>query len=60
MNPGVNFETSMVKPLCILVVMVKRQIGKGSFELGRFIGRPFVSPFIVIIFSLLLKTLKKH
>ena len=56
MNPGVKFETSMVGPLGILVALVKRQMGQGSSNSGKFSGRPFMSPFLAIDFSLVIET----
>ena len=55
-NPGGNLETSMVGPLGILVALVKRQIGQGSSNSGRFSGRPSMSPFLAISFSLVIET----
>ena len=60
MNPGVNFETSVVGPLVILVALVKRQIGQGSYNSGRFSGRPSMSPFLAIRFILVIETWPKH
>ena len=60
MNPGANFETSVVGPLEILVALVKRQIGQGSSNSGRFSGRPSMSPFLAICFSPVIKTLPKR
>ena len=38
MNPGRDFETSMVGPIGILVALVKRKIGQGYSKLGKFLG----------------------
>ena len=51
MNPGANFETSVVGPLGILVALVNRQIGQGSYNPGIFSGSPSMSPFLAIRFS---------
>ena len=59
MNPGANFDTSMVGTLVILGALVIRQIGQGSSNLGRFSGRPSMSPFIAISFSLVIETRPK-
>ena len=56
MNPGANFETSMVGPLGILVTLVKRQIWQGSSKAGIFVGIPHMSTFIAIGVSLLIDT----
>ena len=56
MNPGGEFEASMVGPLVILVVLVVRQIVKGSSKSGIFLGMPFVSHFLVVCFSLVIET----
>ena len=45
MNPGGNSETSMVGPLGILFVLVKRKIGKVSSKSGSF----FVDPPLVLL-----------
>ena len=54
MNPGVNFEASVVGVLVILVVLVKRQIGQGSSNSGRLSGRPSISTFLAMRFSLVI------
>ena len=59
MNPGANFETSVVGPLEILVALVKRQIGKGYSNSGIFSRRPSKSPFLAINFSLVIDTWPK-
>ena len=56
MKPGANFETSVVGPLGILVALVKKQIGQGSYNSGRFSGRPPMIPFLAIRFSLVIET----
>ena len=56
MNPGANFETSVVGPLVILVALVKRQIGQGYSNSGRFSGRPSMNPFLAILFILVIDT----
>ena len=56
MNPGENFETSVVGPLRILAALVKIQIGQGSSNSGRFSGRPSMSPFLAIRFNLVIET----
>ena len=38
MNPGGNFETSVVGPLGVLVALVKRQIGQALPIQGDFLG----------------------
>ena len=60
MNPGANFETSVVGPLGILVALVKRQIIQGSSNSGRLSERPSMSPFIAIRFILVIETLPKR
>ena len=60
MNQGVDFETSVVGPLGILVSLVKRQICQVSSKSGRFFGRPFMSPFIAISFILSIDTQQKQ
>ena len=40
----------MVRPLEILVALVKRQTGQGYSNSGRFFGRPSMSPFLAIRF----------
>ena len=47
----VNFETSVVGPLVILIALAKRQIGQGYSKSGWFSGRPSMSPFISIFFK---------
>ena len=48
MNPGENFETSMLAPLEILVALVTIQIGQGYSKSGRVFGRPFMRNFFYI------------
>ena len=38
MNPGGDFETSIVGPLGILVALVSRKIGQGCSDSGNFLG----------------------
>ena len=57
MNPGANFETSMVRSMGILVALVKRQIGQGYYKSGRFVRRQLMSTFITIIIRLVINTL---
>ena len=59
MNPGEDFETSVVGPLGILVALVKRYIGQGSSNSGRFFGRPSMSRFLAIRLSLVIETWPK-
>ena len=56
MNPGENFETSVVGPLGILVALVKIKIGQGSYNSGIFSGRLSMSPFLAIRFFLVIET----
>ena len=56
MNPGENFQTSVVGPLEILVALVKRQIGQGYSNSGRFSGRTSISPFLAIRFIRVIET----
>ena len=56
MNPGANFDTLVVGPLGILVALVKIQIGQGYSNSGRFYGRPSMSPFPAIRFSMVIET----
>ena len=55
MKVGTNFETSVVGPLGILFALVEIRIVQGSSKSGRFSGRPYMSPFISIRFSLLIE-----
>ena len=55
MNPGENFETSVVGPLGTLVSLFKRQTGQGYSKSGRFFGRPSMSPFFDINFSMVVE-----
>ena len=55
-EPRGNFESSVVRPLGILTSLVKRQIGYSYYKSGIFYGRPSMSPFIYILFSLEVKT----
>ena len=56
MNPGAHFETSVVGRLVILVAFVRRQIGQGYSKSGIFSGRPSMSPFLTIHFSMVIET----
>ena len=49
----------MVGYLGILVALVKKQIGQGSSKSGKIVGRPSMSPFLAIGFSLLIETRPK-
>ena len=60
MKPGEKFETSMVGPLGVLVALFKRNIWQGSFKSGIFVGRPSMSPFLEISFSLKIETRPKR
>ena len=54
-----NFYTSVVGPLGILVALVRRKIRQGSSKSGIFSGRPYMRPFLVILFSLVIETWTK-
>ena len=56
MNPGEIFGTSVVGPLGFLVSLVKRQIGQGSSNSGRFSGIPSMINFLAIRFSQVIET----
>ena len=60
MNLGEIFETSMVAPLGILVALVRRQICQVSYNSGKLVGRPSVSPFIIICLVLDIETRTKR
>ena len=60
MNPGANFETSVVGPLGILVALVKIQIGQVSSNSGKLVGRPLKIPFLAICFSMVIETWPKR
>ena len=60
MNPGANIETSVIRPLVILVALVMRQIGQVYSKSGRFYGRPSMSPFIEISFSMVIEISPKR
>ena len=60
MNPEANFETSVFGPLKILVALVKWHIRKGYSNSGRFSGKPSMSPFLAINFSLVIETWPKR
>ena len=55
-NPGEDFETSMVGPLGILVALVKGKIGQVSSKSGICFGRTSMRTFITISFSLEIET----
>ena len=55
-KPEANFETSMLLHMVILVDLVKIQIGQGSSDFIRFIGRPFMGPLFTIFLSLKINT----
>ena len=55
MNLGGVIETSIVRPLGILFALIKIKIGQGSYKSGRFIGSPFMIPFLVICHILVIK-----
>ena len=59
MNSGGKFEISIVGPLVILVALVDRQIGKGYYNPGRFLGDP---PWFLLLyfFSLTIETWPKR
>ena len=50
----------MIRPPGILVALVKRQIGQGSFKSCKFVGRPLMIPFLAIYFSMAIKTRPKR
>ena len=52
-------QTLVVGTMVILVTSVKRHIGQGSSKSGIFCGRPSISPFIAISFSLIIDTWPK-
>ena len=60
MNPGANFETSVVGPLEILVALVNRQIGQSYSNSGRFAITTFMSPLFAIISNLEMETQPKR
>ena len=60
MNPGEFFNNSMIGPLRVIVSLVNRQVGQGSYKLGRFVGRPLMSTFISIRFILAIYTLPER
>ena len=60
MNPGETFETLLVGSLEILVSLVKIQKVQVYSNLGGFSGRPSMSPFLAIRFSLVIETLPKN
>ena len=60
MNAGTNFEISMVGTLVILVTLDKRKIVQGYSKSGISVGRAFMSAFLAIGISLLIKTQPKR
>ena len=56
MNPGANFETSILGPLVILVDLLKIYIGQGSSKSGKFVIRPFISPLFNITNGIVVDT----
>ena len=60
MNPGANFETSVVGTLVFVVALFKRKRGQGYSKSGKLFGRPFMSPLIKIRLSLVIKTRPKR
>ena len=56
MKPLEHFDISVVVTLVISVDLVKRKIGQGCSKSGRFYGRPSISPFFAISFSLVIDT----
>ena len=52
MTPWGGFETSMVRTLGILFHLVKIKIWKGSSKSRIFPGRSYMSPFLIISFSM--------
>ena len=60
MNPGKNVEISMVGTLAILVALDKRKIGQGYSKSGICFGRPFMSAFLAIGISLVIKKQPKR
>ena len=55
MNSGEDFRTSMVRPLGILVALVKIKIGKGSSKSVISVGKLFMSYFFDILCNLAIK-----
>ena len=49
----------MVVPLEVLVYLVKRQIGQGSYKSEIFVGIPSMNPFLAIRFNLAIETRPK-
>ena len=60
MNPGANVETSVVGNLVVLVALFNRKRGQGYSKSEIFVGRPFMSPFILIRLSLAIKPRPKR
>ena len=56
MNPGKQFETSMVVPPVILVDFLRIQIGQGYSNSGIFVRRLYISTFIAINVGLTIDT----
>ena len=51
MNLGENFDSSMVKPMVMIVASVKRHIGQGYYKSGKFVGILLISPFLPFFLS---------
>ena len=60
MNPGANFDASMVGPLVILVALVNIEMGQVSSKSRRFVGRHSMSPFLPVHFNLTIETFPKR
>ena len=52
---GGYFETSIARNIGILVSLIKRKMGKGSYKSGIFFGRTFMRTFLAIRLSLVIK-----
>ena len=59
MNPGANFETSILGPLVILVDLFMIYIGQGSSKSGKFVIRPLISPLFNITHNMVVDTRPK-
>ena len=46
----------MVGPLGVLFDLAKKQIGNYYYKLGNILGRPFMSPFLAILLSMVIYT----
>ena len=60
MKQGENVDISVVGPLGILVTLVNRQIGQGSSKSEIISGRPSMSPFLAINFSMVIERWPKR